>query len=52
MNITTPEERKVITERLAIVRDQLRATGVTVLAPTPEWSALHKELRVLTRKLK
>jgi hypothetical protein len=52
MTKSTPEERQLITERLAVVRDQLRATGVTVLAPTAQWTALHKEMLVLARKLK
>ncbi len=47
-----PEERKLISDRLAVVREQIRATGVTVLAPTSEWTALHKEMLVLARKLK
>jgi hypothetical protein len=52
MSKTTPEEKRLISERLAVVRDQLRATGVTVLAPTAEWFTLHKEMQVLARKLK
>jgi hypothetical protein len=51
-NINTPEERKVISERLAKVREQLRATGATALTPTPEWAALRKEVVSLSRKLK
>jgi hypothetical protein len=51
-NNLTEEEHKLMSERLAIVREQIRATGATVLSPTPAWTELHKELRVLARKLK
>jgi hypothetical protein len=50
-NIITPEERKVISDRLAVVRDKLRANGATALAPTPEWALLRKEVVVLSKKL-
>ncbi len=46
------EQRRVAAERLEIVRTQLRATGATVLSPTAEWTALHKELLELNRKLR
>lgn len=45
-------ERQQISERLAVVREQIRATGATVLSPTSEWTALHKEMLLLARKLK
>ncbi len=46
------EERKLVSERLEIVRAKLRATGATVLSPTAEWAALRKEMLELNRKLK
>ena len=41
-----------MSERLAVVREQIRATGATVLNPTPAWTELHREMKVLARKLK
>ena len=49
---TSPEEHKQISDRLALVRTQLRETGATAITPTPEWAALRKEMMVLVRKLK
>jgi hypothetical protein len=46
------EERRQLSERMEVLRAQLRATGATVLSPTAEWSALRKEMQVLARKLK
>jgi hypothetical protein len=48
----TLEERKLMTEKLEIVRAKLRATGATVLSPTAEWTALRKEMLELNKKLK
>lgn len=45
-------ERKVFSDRLEVVRAQLRATGATVLSPTTEWAALRKEMLELNKKLK
>jgi hypothetical protein len=52
MNDAKTEERKLVAERLEIVRAKLRATGATVLSPTPEWTALRKEMLELNKKLK
>lgn len=49
---TESAERKLIAEKVEIVRAKLRATGATVLSPTAEWTALRKELLELNRKLK
>jgi hypothetical protein len=45
-------ERRVVEEKLAIVRAKLQATGATVLTPTAEWTALRKEMLLLNRKLR
>ncbi len=52
MDETKTEERRQVAEELEIVRAKLRATGATVLSPTTEWTALRKQMLVLTRKLK
>jgi len=52
MNDAKALERKLAAEQLEIVRAKLRATGASVLSPTPEWTALRKEMLELTRKLK
>jgi hypothetical protein len=52
MNTTEADKRKLVTEQLEIVRAKLRATGATVLSPTPEWVALRKEMMQLNRKLR
>jgi hypothetical protein len=52
MSDTKAEDRKVVEERLEVVRAKLRATGATVLSPTAEWTALRKEMLELNRKLK
>jgi hypothetical protein len=45
-------ERRVMEEKLEVVRAKLHATGATVLTPTAEWTALRKEMLELNRKLK
>jgi hypothetical protein len=45
-------ERRIVEEKLVVVRAKLRATGATVLTPTAEWTALRKEMLELNRKLK
>jgi hypothetical protein len=45
-------ERRIVEEKLEVVRAKLRATGATVLTPTAEWTALRKEMLELNRKLK
>lgn len=45
-------ERRLLVEKLEVVRKKLRATGATVLSPTAEWTALRKEMLELNRKLK
>ena len=52
MNDAKIEERRLAAEKLEIVRAKLRATGATVLSPTPEWAALRKEMLELNKKLK
>jgi len=52
MNDAKTQERKLAAEQLEIVRAKLRATGATVLSPTAAWTALHKEMLELKRKLK
>ncbi|HTU27634.1 MAG TPA: hypothetical protein VMF30_19645 [Pirellulales bacterium] len=52
MNDAKTEERKSLTAQLETARVKLRATGATVLSPTPEWTALQKEIVTLKRKLK
>lgn len=51
MDDTKDEQRRQVAEKLEIVRAKLRATGATVLSPTPEWTALRKQLVELTRQL-
>jgi hypothetical protein len=48
----TTADRKDVTEQLETVRAKLRATGATVLSPTPEWTELRKQMLLLARKLK
>ena len=50
MELTAAEVQK-ISDRLLLLREKLRENGATVFAPTPEWSALHREVAVLKRKL-
>jgi hypothetical protein len=50
MELTAAEVQK-ISDRLLVLREKLRENGATVFAPTPEWSALHREVAVLKRKL-
>jgi hypothetical protein len=45
-------ERRVMEEKLEVVRAKLHATGATVLTPTAEWTALRKEMLELNRKLR
>lgn len=45
-------ERKLLAEQLETARTKLRATGASVFSPTPEWSALQKEVARLKKKLK
>ena len=52
MNDNKDQKRKLIADRLEIVREKLRATGGTVLSPTAEWTALRKEMVELSRKLR
>jgi hypothetical protein len=52
MSNVKADERTLAAEQLEIVRAKLRATGATVLSPTPEWAALRKEMLELTKKLK
>jgi len=52
MSDVSTDQRKIATERLEVVRAQLKATGATVLSPTAEWTALRKEMLELNRKLK
>jgi hypothetical protein len=52
MNDDKTEKRRLLAEELEMVRAKLRATGATVLSPTPEWTALQKQVVELKRKLK
>ena len=52
MSDAKTDERKLLTEQLEIARTKLRATGASVFSPTPEWSALQKEVARLKKKLK
>jgi hypothetical protein len=52
MNDDKASDRARLTEELEIARAKLRATGATVLSPTPEWTALQKQVAELKRKLK
>jgi hypothetical protein len=52
MSELTTEEHERISQRLAKLREQLRANGATALTPTPEWVALRKEVSLLNGKLK
>jgi len=52
MSNSKSEDRKQVTEKLELVRAKLRATGASVLSPTPEWTELRKEMLALNKKLK
>jgi hypothetical protein len=41
----------LVAKQLEVARAKLRATGATVLSPTPEWKLLRKEILELRRKL-
>ena len=49
-DLTTVEINK-ITDQLAALRSKLRLNGATALTPTPEWTALRKEIALLNKKL-
>ena len=51
MQTLTPEQHERAADRLLKAREEIRKTGATVLSPTPQWSALQKEIRVLVRQL-
>ena len=44
-------EIKEITDQLIALREKLRFNGATALTPTPEWTALRKEIAVLNKSL-
>jgi hypothetical protein len=52
MSDFTDAEIDVMTNQLVKLRAKLRGNGATALTPTPEWSALQKEVASLNRKLK
>ena len=45
------DNRSLVAKQLEVARVKLRATGATVLSPTPEWKALRKEILELRKKL-
>ena len=47
----TADQIKKIVDELADLRTKLRDNGATALSPTPEWSALRKEVALLNKKL-
>ncbi len=47
----TTLEIKAITDQLVALREQIMATGATVLSPTAEWDRLRKEIALLNKKL-
>lgn len=51
MSDLTATQIQEINEKLDSLRKQIRATGATVLSPTPAWDSLRKEIAVLNRKL-
>jgi predicted nuclease with TOPRIM domain len=44
-------DRSLVAKQLETARVKLRATGATVLSPTPEWKELRKEILELRKKL-
>ncbi len=49
-DLTTAQIEK-ITNELVELREKLRSNGATALTPTPEWTALRKEVAALNKKL-
>ena len=47
----TTVEIKEITDQLVALREKLRLNGATALTPTPEWTALRKEIALLNKNL-
>jgi hypothetical protein len=47
----TTVEIKMITDELVALREKLRINGSTALTPTPEWSALRKEIALINKSL-
>jgi hypothetical protein len=52
MDDAKTEQRALLTQQLELVRAKLAATGATVLSPTPEWTALRKQMLALNKQLK
>jgi hypothetical protein len=51
MKDLTAAEIKKITDQLVALRQKLLSDGTTALNPTPEWTALRKEIALLNKKL-
>jgi hypothetical protein len=49
-DLTTVEIKQIVDELVAL-REKLRLNGATALTPTPEWSALRKEIALLNKSL-
>jgi hypothetical protein len=47
----TTIEIKQITDQLVALREKFRFNGATALTPTPEWTALRKEIALLNKNL-
>jgi hypothetical protein len=51
MNDLTTAGIKKVTDQLVALRKKLLSNGTTALNPTPEWTALRKEIALLNKKL-